>query len=467
MRFGLLPSRALSRPENNFASELRQLIWLATPIAAAHLGMVLLGAVDTAVVGRLGERELAAVGIGNALFFAFLLFGVGLVQGLDPLIAQALGAGKPGRARGDMWQGLWLVALVTMPLLVATSLAADAVGHLGIEPLTARQASAYVHARLPGLPGYMLLTVLRSYLQARYRTRPIVVAAVVANLLNLPLNWLLVFGDAGLIRLGLPAVGMPALGVSGAGLTSAAVTLLQTGVVAWAVRLDPIRASFRYLPQPSRIRVAARIGFPTGLQRLAEVGVFSLAGILMAKISTLDAAAHQVAMTLASATFMVPLGISAAAAVRVGSAVGRRDQAGIRRAGLAAFFVAGVFMAGCALALLLLPELLSSVLTNKASVVAAARPLLMVAAVFQVSDGLQVVGGGALRGAGDTRVPLLFNLIGHYGIGVPLGVALAFYAQWGGVGLWWGLFGGLSAVAFALILRFWRLTASPIEPVAS
>jgi len=429
--------------------------------------MVLLGAVDTAVVGRLGEQELAAVGVGNALFFTFLLFGVGLVQGLDPLIAQALGAGKPGRARGDMWQGLWLVALVTMPLLVATSLAADALRFIDIEPATARLASEYVHARLLGLPAYMVLTVLRSYLQARHRTRPIVVAVVAANLLNLPLNWLLVFGDAGLLRFGLPAVGMPALGVAGAGFTSAAVSLLQTGVVAWAVRLDPISAKFRRRPQPSRIRLTARIGFPSGLQRLAEVGVFSLAGILMAKLSTLDAAAHQVAMTLASATFMVPLGISAAASVRVGSAVGRGDQAGTRRAGLAALTASAIFMAACALALVLMPALLASVLTDKVSVIEAATPLLMVAAVFQVSDGLQVVGGGALRGAGDTRVPLLFNLIGHYGIGVPLGIWLAFYAHWGGVGLWWGLCGGLSAVALALMARFWRLTATPIEPVLS
>ena len=195
--------------------------------------------------------------------------------------------------------------------------------------------------------------------------------------------------------------------------------------------------------------------------------MFSLAGILMAKLSTLDAAAHQVAMTLASATFMVPLGISAAASVRVGSAVGRGDQAGTRRAGLAALTASAIFMAACALALVLMPALLASVLTDKVSVIEAATPLLMVAAVFQVSDGLQVVGGGALRGAGDTRVPLLFNLIGHYGIGVPLGIWLAFYAHWGGVGLWWGLCGGLSAVALALMARFWRLTATPIEPVLS
>ncbi len=445
--------------------ELRELIRLAGPIAAAHVGFILLGAVDTAVVGRIGETELGAVGLGNAVFFAFALFGMGAVLGVDPLITQALGAGQPRRARVVMWQGVWLVAALSLPLMLVTSLTTTLLESCGIEPVTAQQASAYVNARLAALPPIMLFAVLRAYLQAHTVTRPMVVGTVVANLLNLPLDWLLVFGDRGLERIGLPALGMPALGVVGAGLTSTIVTYVQVVVVIVAARTTGGDQLVSRAPVKPLLAKAVRLGWPIGLQRFAEMGLFSLTGVLMGTIGTVAVAAHQVAMTLASATFMVPLGISAAAAVRVGRAVGAGDQHGARQAGLASVALGGSFMAVCAVLLMAFPRPLAAVLTDQPQIIEAARPLLMVAALFQISDGLQSVASGILRGMGDTKWMLGVNLAGHYAIGMPLGILLAFAVGIGAVGLWWGLCAGLTTVAVALLLRFQFLSARPVERV--
>ena len=445
--------------------ELRELTRLATPIAAAHIGFILLGAVDTAVVGRIGETELGAVGLGNAVYFAFALFGMGMALGVDPLITQALGAGKPRLARVAMWQGVWLVGALSLPLMLVTSLTTALLDRCGIEPATAQQASAYVNARLAGLPPIMLFTVLRAYLQAHTVTRPMLVGSLVANLLNLPLDWLLVFGDEGLQRLGLPALGMPALGIVGAGLTSTIVTYVQVLVVIAAVRNTRGTQAVSRAPSTVLFVKAVRLGWPIGLQRFAEMGLFSFTGVLMARIGTVAVAAHQVAMTLASATFMVPLGISAAAAVRVGRAVGAGDQSGARRAGLASVILGTSFMACCGLLLLIFPELLAAVLTDQRPIIEAARPLLLVAALFQISDGLQSVASGTLRGMGDTKWMLGVNLAGHYAIGMPLGIVLAFVVGLGAVGLWWGLCAGLTTVAVALLWRFLLLSGRPVERV--
>jgi len=427
---------------------------------------MLLGVVDTAVVGRLGGLQLGAVGLGNAVFFGFTVTGIGIMLGVDPLITQALGAREPAVARQSMWQGIWLAVGISLPMVVLASWAASSLNSFGIDPATANEAAAYVDARLWALPTYLIYAATRCYLQALGRTGPLVVGTIIANVLNLPLNWLLVLGDGGLLRLGLEPLGFVGFGVAGAGYVSAACTAVQLAINAVAVRKVPIDHPERLrLPARGPLSKAVRLGVPLGLQRLAEVGVFSLSGILMGKIGSQAIASHQIAMTLASTTFMVPLGISSAAAVRVGRAVGREDSPGVRRAGYASLLCAVVFMGSCALALWLFPELLAAVFTDDSAVIAAARPLLLIAAGFQIADGLQVVAGGALRGMGETRVPLYFNLVGHYAIGMPLGVVLAFVAEWRGPGLWWGMFTGLTVVAVTLCHRFKRLSARPVARV--
>jgi MATE family multidrug resistance protein len=210
------------------------------------------------------------------------------------------------------------------------------------------------------------------------------------------------------------------------------------------------------------MRKALGLGTPFGLQLMAEFGVFSLVNVLMGNLDARSLAAHQVAITLASATFMVPVGIGAATSVRVGQAIGRQDAPGTRLAGMTGIGVGMGFMLCSAAAFLLLPRLLASVITSEVDVIEAVVPLLFVAAIFQLSDGVQAVASGALRGAGDTRFPLWANLGGHYLVGLPLGVLLGFGMGFGAAGLWWGLSAGLTCVAVALALRFRHASARPI-----
>ncbi len=447
------PPGATPRPAR---IELRALLLLAGPIAASQIGQQLIGVVDTAVVGRLGTVAIGAVGLGNALFSAIAVIGVGIMLGLDPLIAQAVGASELTRARRVLWQGVWLSLLITIPLTVTALVVALVLPHVGIGPTTVRQTTAYLVARLAGLWPVLLTVGLRCYLQARGITRPLVLSVVAANVLNLGASWALVFGDAGLSSFGLPHLGIPALGVIGAGWASTGSSVLVTLVLVGSIPRPHAGEGERASRRLDRALLgrAARLGAPVGLQLLAEVGVFALVTVIAGHLGARALAAHQVALTLASFTFQVPFAVGAATSVRVGQAIGREDAPGTRLAGLVGLTAGGSFMLLTAAAFLLVPGPLARLLTDQRDVIAAAVPLLGVAAAFQLADGLQAVGGGALRGAGDTRAAMFANLVGHYAVGLPLGAALCFGLGWGVAGLWWGLSAGLVAVAVLLTARF-------------
>lgn len=456
----MVPAPPVSSPK---LDELRALMRLAVPLAAANLGQVLLGAVDTAVVGRLGEIELGAAGLGNSVFFVVTVVGMGIMLGLDPLVAQAIGADEPAQARRMLWQGAWLAVVLGAPLALLVAGLGGLLERFGIAHVTAEPTRAYLFARLYGLVPFLVFVACRSYLQAVSITRPVVISVVIANVVNLPLSWALVFGDAGLARLGLPALGVPALGVAGAAWASTACAALQMLVLVFAVRGMRLPGAERlFLPSRKLMKKALVLGAPIGLTLVAEFGVFSLVNVLMGNIDARALAGHQVAITLASATFMVPVGIGAAASVRVGHAIGRGDVPGTRLAGVIGLSSGAAFMGVAALCFLLVPRQLAGIITDKPDVIAAAVPLLFVAAVFQLSDGAQAVAAGALRGAGDTRFPLFANLAGHYLIGLPVGVLLAFHFGLGARGLWWGLSAGLTGVALALTTRFMRVSSRSV-----
>jgi len=449
------------------AAELSALLRLGLPIAGASLGNILLSVVDTMLVGRVGETALAAVGLGNAVFFAITITGLGVMLGLDPLIAQALGAGEERHARSLMWQGVWMACGLALPLAGIVLVCGGLLALTGQDPATIAPTRAFLYGRLPSILPFLVFAALRSYLQARGATRALVFAVVAANLVNAPLCALLLFGDAALVAVDLPPLGVPALGLMGAGLASTAATFVQLAVVGVALRRLPTEASggsARRLDLAT-VRHALGLGAPIGLQMLAEVGVFTLASIVMGRIGRTSLAAHQVALQLASTTFMVPLGIGSAASVRVGQAIGRGDAAGTRRAGLVAIGTGAAFMLLCALLFVVAGEPLARAFAKDAPVVRAAVPLVAIAAFFQLSDGVQAVASGALRGAGDTRWPLVSNLIGHYAIGLPTSLALAFGLGWGAPGIWWGLSAGLTGVAVALLARFLVLTRRPVARV--
>lgn len=441
---------------------------LAAPLAAGHAGMQLMSVVDTAVVGRLGATALGAVGLGSACFFAVWVFGMGLVMGIDPLVSQAVGAGDEVRARRILWQGVWMALIAGLGLCALTALTPQLLGRIIADRAVVGLASVYLLIRLVGFIPMLLFTVVRSYLQARGVTRPIVVSIIIANIFNLAADLLLVFGGQGLPPWAGPLRLVPAMGVAGAAWATVLSTFLQLIILGGAVRMIRIPGGVPrvWMPIRSDLWKGFRVGLPVGLQFGAEVGIFVLVGVMAGRLGRLDLAAHQVAITLASFTFTLAVGVSSAGSVRVGRAIGALDQGGTRRAGIVAFATgAGIMFLG-ALAFWIFPRQLAALMSNKPDVLAAAIPLILVAAVFQISDGTQSVGAGVLRGAADTRFAFLANLVGHWLIGLPVALLLGFYLRQGIVGLWWGLCAGLTAVAALLFVRFLRLSSRPITPLA-
>ncbi|HYD53007.1 MAG TPA: MATE family efflux transporter [Gemmatimonadaceae bacterium] len=426
--------------------ELRAMARLALPVVLVQVGMLTMGAVDTAIVGRLSAQALASVALGNLYFFNASIFSMGALMALDPLVAQAVGARDMAGAARAVQRGLVLAVLLS----ALTSLLL-----LGIGPLLAltRQqpevvpgATRYVHISIVGVLPYLGFVVLRQSLQALGHLRPIVVTIVIANLANLVLDWALVFGHWG----------FPAMGVDGSAWATAAcrwLMLLLLPVLDWrTLRRTLVPIAHDLLARRPLARML-RLGAPIGGHQLLEAAAFGTVGLLMGMLGTNEVAGHQVAINLAALTFMVPLGVGAAAAVRVGYAVGAGEPRRARQAARAALVVGVGFMCCTALLFLALPTALARIFTADVGVLAVAAALIPIAGIFQVFDGIQAVAAGILRGAGDTHVPMLIALVGFWLVGVPVSALLAFRTGAGAAGLWWGFVAGLGVVALILLWR--------------
>jgi MATE family multidrug resistance protein len=448
-------------------TELRELTRLALPISIAQAGQALMGLVDTLVVGRAGTSALAAVGLGNGLFFAVSGFGMGLMMGFDPLLSQAMGARQYSRARALLWQGGWMALFAGLGLCVLMLASPALLPLAGIGAAEVAGARDYLLWRAPAMPLMLAFLTMRSYLQSTAFTRPLVVATVAANILNLGADILLVFGGAGLPAYLGPLRAVPAMGVAGSALATTLCTALQLGIVLAAVRARPLEGAARPVRTPvwADLAQAARVGLPIGLHISAEIGVFALAGVLAGGLGPASVGAHQIAISFASVTFTVAMGIGNAGSVRVGWAVGAHNTPQARLSGFMAFAGGAGFMALGALVFALFPRALAELAGAPEDVLPLVVPLLMVSAVFQVFDGVQGVGAGVLRGAGDTRFTFVANMVGHYAIGLPLTLLLGFGLGLGVVGIWWGLCAGLIAVAVALLWRFHRLSAGTLRPL--
>lgn len=456
--------------ESPLRRELRATLRLAFPLIVLQMAQSAIGAVGTAIVGRVSETDQAVVGLGNALYFAVTVLGLGLVLGFDPLLAQAVGAGEQRRARGLCAQAGFMSFMAGVPLALVVLGIAFAIPAFWITDGTGPIYRDYLLARLPSLFPFLAAAAARAYLQAVDFTRPLVWSALVANAVNAPLAWWLG------IELGYGAVGT-GWAVTAANFAMALVLLLsvrrrlaaaEQTAAGRAEHVPPTRR-----PERATLVRALRLGLPLGLQLFAEVGVFTIVTVLCRVMGERTIAAHHVALTLASTSFQVTLAIGAAAAVRVGHNIGAAPEhvagaevdRGPRRAGFVAFGAGMLFMVVASLTFLLFPGPLARVLTADPDVVAAAVPLIGIAAGFQLVDGAQAIGAGALRGAGDTKMTFWANALGHYGVGLPLGLFLAFGLDLGARGLWWGLSSGLAAVAFALVWRFHRLSLRPMARV--
>lgn len=434
--------------------EARALGALALPIAGGFLGNQAMALVDTAMVGRLGARPLAAAGIGGSLYFGVTVVGLGLVLALDPLVSQAVGAGEPRLARALLRAGIRLSLAVSIPLVALLLAVAFLLEPAGVDPDTARETRRFLLGRAPGMPLFLCFSAARAYLQATGRTSPILVATLVANALNASLNVALIWGVAPL--------GVPALGVLGSGISSTLATLGMLVIVSRGLRGGEGEGPGAPAPRALYGRLY-RIGRPISVQLVAEVGAFTAAAILAGRLGDVAAGAHQVALTLASASFQLSLGVASATAVRVGVAVGRGDTPGARRAGFAGFGVGLVVMGASAALFAALPGPLVGLFTPDPDVRRVGVHLLYIAAVFQLSDGAQAIGAGALRGAGDTVAAQRMNLVGHYLFGIPVAVILGETLGWGAPGLWWGLSAGLTFVGVGLAWRFHVLSSREIH----
>jgi len=426
--------------------EVARMARLAFPVATVQVGMMAMGVVDTLMVGRVSAVDLAAVALGHIYFFSVTVFGIGVLMALDPIVSQGFGAGDRTAVARAVQRGivlsLGLGACAGVFLLPGEAILSSLRQPAEVVPV----AAGYARASIPGVFPFFAFVVFRQTLQAVGRVAPIVWTIVAANVANLVFNWIFIFGH----------LGVPALGAVGSGWASTLARWLMALVllgVAWPVlgpylrRLDP--ESLRGAPLARMLR----LGLPIGVQFELEFGAFAVVAVFMGWLGTVAMASHQVAINLASLTFMVPLGISQASAVLVGREVGRDAPSGARRAGGAGILLGGGFMCGTAAVFLLFPEALARLYSPDGEVVALAALLIPIAGLFQVFDGLQVVASGVLRGVGDTRAPMVVSVLGFWVVGMPVSLLLGFRWGAGPVGLWWGLAAGLAAVAFFLLIR--------------
>jgi MATE family multidrug resistance protein len=444
--------------EHQRPHEWRALFRLAAPIAAVNVGIQLMAVVDTAFSGRISDLAQAGTGLGVTIFFFGSLVGTGIVMGLDPLASQSVGAGRTNEARHQLWQGVWLAVAISIPLMAATYATGRALEAIGIAPELATEARRYLDARLLSLVPLLVLTAMRSYLLAIHKIAPLLVTTILANVFNVAADWVLIFGDEGMAHLGLPGVGLPALGVTGLGIATTLAATLQALMLGVAVGRQKVVHAVARRPNLAIISEISRLGGPIGVQMVAEIGIFSLAGLLAARMGVLEAAAHHIALQLAALTFMVPLGVGQAASVRVGNAIGARDAERMRKAATAALAIGTGFMGVAALCMWTIPEIFAQIMSGDPAVVTLATRLIIIAGAFQLFDGIQVVSAGVLRGAGLTRWSMVANLVAYWVVACPLLLTLGADSALGVRGIWIGLTVGLFVAAVLLVRKSLKVT---------
>jgi MATE family multidrug resistance protein len=437
-----LPSRRLL-PRRD---DLRAMVRLALPVVLIQVGMMFMGVVDTLMVGRLSASALAAVALGNLYFFLIAVFGMGTLMVLDPVVAQAVGAGDDEGAARGFQRGVILAGLLALPAATLLLLAEPFMLRAGQPAEVVPLAADYAERLAPGVFPFFLFVVLRQTLQSMRVVRPIVLAIVTANVANAVINWVLIFGH----------LGAPALGVAGSAWATTISRWLLAGIllgVAWralAPLVYPIRREIWHWTPLARM---LRLGLPIGAQVFLEFGAFAVVALMMGWLGTRSMAGHQVAINLASLTFMVPLGVGDAASVLVGQGVGRGDPVATRGAARAALLCGVGFMICTAVLFLTAPFALARLYTPDVEVIQVAAALIPLAGIFQVFDGTQTVATGILRGLGETRVAMLVNLLGYWCIGLPVSYLYGIHLGRGPVALWWGLVLGLGVVATVLLIR--------------
>ena len=425
---------------------------LAVPVVMAELGWMAMGVVDTLMIGPLGPEAISAVGVGAAMHIAFAIFGMGVLLGLDTLVSQAFGAGDVRACHRWLLDGLTLAAAMTVPIMVVCVLLAYSIPSLGFHPAVTPQLQSYFFVLIWSTPFLLGYAACRRYLQGMHFATPVMFVLITANLLNAALNWLLIYGHWGFPQLGVPGSAWATL--------SARIYMFSALVVAiWWTDKRFGHEGLWHVPrviEPARLRRLLTLGLPAASQMLAEVGVFALATALTGTLDPISGASHQIALNLAGIAFMIPLGVGSAGAVRVGHAVGAGDPRRAAASGWTAILIGAAFMLASGALFVAVPRTLIGWFSTDPAVLNVGASLLVLAAIFQLFDGIQGVITGTLRGLGDTRTPMLVNLAAHWLLGLPVSYILCFIVGWGVWGLWVGLSLGL-IVTGAILFWVWMV----------
>jgi multidrug resistance protein, MATE family len=431
---------------------------IAAPVVLAELGWMTMGVVDTVMVGSLGPEAISAAGVGNSMHIAFAIFGMAVMLGLDTLVSQAYGARDIRDCHRWFFDGLTLSALMTVPIMTLLVIVWFSIPSLGFHPAVEPLLDSYFGVLMLSTPFLLAYAVCRRYLQGMHAVTPVMIALVTANVINAGGNWILIYGH----------FGFPALGVAGsawATVISRAYMLFTLLFAVWWIDRRPSgsqavgQSGLWHVDRAfdaARLKQLLALGLPAASQVGAEVGVFALATTLSGMLDPISSAAHQIALNLAGVAFMIPLGLGSAGAVRVGHAVGAGDRPRAAAAGWTAIIMAVLFVAAAGLLFVLVPRQLIGWFSTDPSVLSVGTSLLLLAAVFQLFDGLQGVITGTLRGIGVRVSPMLVNLVAHWLLGLPTSYLLCFVVGWGVYGLWIGLSLGL-IVTGTILLWVWTV----------
>jgi MATE family multidrug resistance protein len=448
---------------NDYSHHIRKTFYLALPVCFGQLGHMLVGFVDTAMVGRIpgiGSQAQAAMTVTNSIYMLVLVFGLGIGFGVTPLIAAADGAKRPGRIVELLRNGILVNLTCCILLFVALLFLSPVLRYLKQDAAVVDIAIPFMNVMIFSLVPLSIYSSCKQFAEGLSDTRVAMFISLGGNLLNVLFNYILIFGH----------FGFHAMGVMGACWASFIARVLMAIAMVLYVYHKP---SFRIYRDGFRLKGFSRstareilaIGIPTGFQWVFEVGAFSFAGLMAGTLGVINQAAHQVALSLAACTYMFASGLSAAVSVRVGNASGRGDLPELRKAGFAGLLMVTVFMFSCALLFIFCRHLLVQLLTEDPLVIDIAGGLLVIAAVFQLSDGLQVVGLGALRGMNDTKFPTFLTLIAYWGIGLPCSYLFGLALGYGISGIWYGFVIGLTFSATGLLWRFERLSRKKLVQV--
>jgi MATE family multidrug resistance protein len=433
---------------------------LALPVVLSQLGQVSVGVADSMMVGRIGAVELAAASLGNSIFFVLLMFGMGISMGITPLVSIAEGKGKMKRISSLFQHGLWINIFTAILLIGIIMVLAQGLQFLNQPEEVVQITIPYLLIITASMFPFMIFQTFKQFAEGLSQTKQAMYVTIFCNLVNVFLNWVLIYGN----------LGAPELGLNGAGIATLISRVLMPIMMGWYVirskryRLFNLQFGIKKL-RFFMINRILKIGVPTGFQYIFEVSAFSAAAIMMGWIGVNALAGHQIAINLASISYMMAAGLSTAGMIRVSNQIGKGNQKSMREAGMVVFGMVLVFMFTSAVLFVVFRYTLPTFYIDNTEVIQISASLLVIAGLFQLSDGVQVVGLGVLRGMEDVKFPTIITLIAYWVLGLPLGYYLAFELEMGAQGIWYGLLIGLSITAVVLFFRFNALSKKPIGEV--